>query len=183
MSRHAVHAALQPSNRINLGTFGPEPKADPAGYMAEDSAWPGGLVGNVADSDRVMQQRNADMLAGNPTRSINGPLPSADWDAFFGAMQRKESNAENHGLNFRPNIAGHGPGEGIGQLGFINGQGSPNTRSQGPVCTRQFPRCRTLPRASTTRIVGSNHATDASSFSVCARSARCQREFAAEHGL
>jgi hypothetical protein len=123
MSRHAVHAALQPSNRINLGTFGPEPKADPAGYKAEDSAWPGGLVGNVADSDRVMQQRNADMLAGNPTRSINGPLPSADWDAFFGAMQRKESNAENHGLNFRPNIAGHGPGEGIGQLGFINGQG------------------------------------------------------------
>lgn len=113
-----VHEGLKPRRRINLGTFGDDPGG--AGFMAQDEMWPGGLVGNVADSDRVMQQRNADMLAGRPTRAITGPLPSADWDAFFGSLQRKGENAAEHRMNFNPQLAGRGPGQGVGQLGFIN---------------------------------------------------------------
>jgi hypothetical protein len=119
---HRVHQALRTGSAINLGTFGPTAKEagrpDPEGFMRQDALSPGGMVQNVADSDRVMQQRNADMLAGRPSRSPFGPLPDASWDAFFGALQRKESNAADNNMHFNPQLAGHGPGEGIGHPGF-----------------------------------------------------------------
>lgn len=122
MARHLAHAALRPGKPISLGTFGPTKHeagiADPEGYMRADAQSPGGMVQNVADSDRVMQQRNADMLAGHPSRSPFGPLPDASWDAFFGALQRKEGNAADNHMHFNPQLAGHGPGEGIGHAGF-----------------------------------------------------------------
>ena len=121
MSRTLAHAAVKPSRRFNY-SFGDDNRPDVEGFLREDAENPGGLMGNIAASDRVKQQRNADMLAGNPTRAIGGPLPDTAWDAFFGALQQKEENAQKHNLRFRANLAGSGPGEGIGHLGFINAQ-------------------------------------------------------------
>jgi len=121
---HLVHQGLRTGRAINLGTFGPKPgeggRPDMAGYLAEDEANPGGHVGNVNAALNVQRQREADTLAGNPTRAVGGPLPDMAWDAFFGAQQQKEKNAENHNVRFHTDLAGHGPGQGIGQLGYVD---------------------------------------------------------------
>lgn len=103
------------TSQIHL-SFGGGPKADVAGFQAEDAAAPSGAVANLQAALRVRQQRDSDMLHGNPTRAVGGPLPDMGWDAFFGSLQQKGERADDHGLHFKADLAGHGPGEGIGQL-------------------------------------------------------------------
>ncbi len=125
MSIHRVHGAARTGSPIHLGTFGPDPEADMAGFRADDSAAynDNPLGNNIAAMAQVQDKRNADMLAGKPTRMLGGPAPDSAWDGFFGALQQKQGRAQEHGLNFRANLAGNGPGEGIGQLASRNAQG------------------------------------------------------------
>ncbi len=124
MSRTLVHNGLKPGRKFNLGTFGPGASGDEAGFMAQDAAQNDNPLGrNIAAAARVQDQRNADMLAGKPTRMLGGPAPDMAWDGFFGALQQKGEQAEKHGLRFKTELAGHGPGEGIGQLASRNAQG------------------------------------------------------------
>ncbi len=125
MGRHRVHNGLRTGAAINLGTFGPDPKADMAGFKREDEAAynDNPLGNNIAAMAQVQDKRNADMLAGNPTRMLGGPAPDSAWDAFFGSLQQKQARANEHGLRFGVNLAGNGPGEGIGQLASRNAEG------------------------------------------------------------
>ena len=105
---------------------GNEGGPDVEGFKAADDAASkdNPLGRNIAAAMKVQRQRETDTLTGaNPTRFIGGPLPDMAWDGFFGAMQQKEERANEHGLRFRANLAGNGPGEGIGQLASRNAQG------------------------------------------------------------
>ncbi len=127
MSRRAVSAGLKPGRRINMSWGGGNQGPDVEGFKAADDLASDGnnaLGRNIAAALKVQRQRETDTLTGaNPTRFIGGPLPDMAWDGFFGAMQQKEERANEHGLRFKANLAGNGPGEGIGQLASRNVQG------------------------------------------------------------
>lgn len=106
-----------------IGSFGDGPsKADVGGFLADQPS-SSGPVDNLAAALDVQQNRRNAELHGQPTRSIAGPLPDMAWDSFFGAMQKKEQSAGDHGLRFKANLAGNGPGEGIGTLGSTQPNG------------------------------------------------------------
>jgi hypothetical protein len=118
MGIHKVHNAMTGGRVHNLGTFGDEPKADPKGFLQEQDQAASGPVANLQAALNVRQNRMDADLHGQPTRSISGPLPDMAWDAFFGSMQKTGDNAQRHGLRFKPDLAGSGPGTGIGTLGM-----------------------------------------------------------------
>lgn len=113
------------ANRYNL-SFGPG--VDQAQFGADQGAvglpdqngdMAGAASRNLAAAMRVREQRIAgDMdIHGTPNRAIGGPAPDQNWDAFFGSLQQKDDQAANHGMHFRADLAGRGPGTGIGHLG------------------------------------------------------------------
>lgn len=128
---------MRPGPAQHIGSFGPgvDQRPDAAGFMADEAADPGGLSSNINNAMRVQRQREADTLAGRPTRAITGPLPDMAWDSFFGALQKKAETAGQNNMKFGVNLAGNGPGTGIGQLGFINSQGM----TEHPLQTTNFP--------------------------------------------
>lgn len=105
---------------VNLGTFGEEKRGpDVSGFLAEDAAAGTGdpYMDNLAAALTVQRNREAMQMAGdNPRPNVGGPLPDMGWDAFFGSLQAKEARAGQHGLRFNANLAGNGPGQGIGHL-------------------------------------------------------------------
>lgn len=137
MSRHLVHQGLRPGPAQHIGQFGPaiDRLQNAPGFAADEAADPGGLSSNVNNALTVQRNREAAQLAGQPTRALGGPLPDMAWDSFFGALQKKAATAASNNMGFRADIAGHGPGTGIGQLGFINSQGL----TEHPLQTTNFP--------------------------------------------
>ena len=67
-----------------------------------------GLGQNIADAQQVREQRLADELNGQQDRAIGGPLPDPNWDAFFGALQRKQDEANDAGMNFKVGLGNFG---------------------------------------------------------------------------
>ena len=126
MGRYRVHEGLQPSSRTNLWFSDPRPKADPRGFLADEAEQSpyGALVNNLSAVKQVRDQRLEYDLTNDPRRGgISAPLPDMGWDAFFGRLQQKEQKAEDYGLKSRMDIAGRGPGEGIGHLASRNAEG------------------------------------------------------------
>lgn len=55
----------------------------------------------LADIARVRQQRFVDQATGSgQARMVGGPAPDPAWDAFYGAMQRKDEIADSGGMQF-----------------------------------------------------------------------------------
>lgn len=99
------------AHRINLGTFGGDEGPDLPGFLAEDpnrSASSGERA--ALDTAKQTNANNRDFLR----TGRMAPLPNMGWDSFFDALQLKELRAKDHGLRFKTDIVGKGPGSGTG---------------------------------------------------------------------
>lgn len=102
---------------INMGTFGDA--ADTKGFFQDQAKEQVGspAVQNLANAMKVRDQRVAASLQNPGTPFVSAGNDMA-WDSFFGGLQHTSELAAEHGLKSRVNLAGTGPGTGIGTLGF-----------------------------------------------------------------
>ena len=127
--------AYRVKNRYNFA-FGPgeEAKRIQAESQPSDAADQFGdptnaLSNNLAAALNVREGRIYNQTAGvegMPNRMVGGPAPDSRWDAFFGALQNKQADANRAGLKFNVDLVGR-RGDGIG-----NGYSTLDPNTAGP---------------------------------------------------